>query len=208
MTVIVFDFDDTLIFSRSDRALRLMEAIQGFGHGVDNAALASAWGKPFKRMVTTISPSLEAEFDNFLQFYASELTKSPPNPCPGVISTLPQLAKRARLLVHSASHSLLVRTDLHSLGILPLFDFVCGSDWQAEPKPHPQSLTFLWQLPGLGTMSPSEVYYVGDSATDADIAEHAGVNFVRANYAESSKSQRFNASCPTIADLEDLLAFL
>jgi len=208
MTVLIFDFDDTLIFSQSDRALRLKSAIRRFGHQVDEDSLSLVWGKPFRRMVTTIAPSIEGQFEDFLQFYAAELAKTPPRACPGTVEAIPQLARHARLLVHSASDSLLVRTDLHSLGLLPLFDFVCGSDWQATPKPDPESLDFIWKLPGFEKMARSEVYYIGDSSTDADIAEHAGVHFVRTHYAESSRQQYFKMPYPSVTNLEELFIIL
>lgn len=208
MAILVFDFDDTLIYSRSDRAHRLLEAVRKFGHQVDGAALPRAWGMPFQAMVTTIAPTLAAQFTEFIHFYAEELAKAPPLACPGAVAALPELARHARLIVHSASHSRLVRTDLNSLGLLPLFDFICGSDWQARPKPDPSSLDFLWSLPGLDTARRSDILYIGDSPGDAAIAEHAGIRFIRVRDAEASQAEALTDSYLTINDFSELLELM
>jgi phosphoglycolate phosphatase-like HAD superfamily hydrolase len=174
----VFDFDDTLIQSRDDRAVVLLQALASFGVEADTDALPLYWGQPFEELVTRIAPSVAASYPEFLHHYSEVLQARPPTPCAGVLEAMPRLARVAELFVHSASHSLLVRTDLDSLGLLKFFSFVCGSDWQSTPKPHPGSFAVLARLLETQRRSFRDTWYVGDSLSDVDIAERANLRFV------------------------------
>lgn len=174
---IVFDFDDTLIVSRSDRAHLLFQALREFGTPVQFEGIDRAWGRPFKELVAAASPDALSRFSEFLWLYANVLRRHPPTPCAGVLEAIPDLARLHRLFVLSASNSLLVRTDLESLGILGAFEFVCGSDWQTYPKPSPQSLEPIRTLSGAHGGNRCW-WYVGDSPADVTLAREAGLRFV------------------------------
>jgi phosphoglycolate phosphatase-like HAD superfamily hydrolase len=204
--VIIFDFDDTLIVSRRERALRLLEALAAFGCPADDTRLDAAWGLPFRQLVASISPRVDSHFEEFMWYYVDRLRRSPPEPCPGVLDALPQLAAAARLFVHSSSHSLLIRTDLASLGLLPLVEFVCGSDWQIAAKPDPRSLNAIWPLIGIQDYQPGDCVYVGDSASDERLASAAGLQFVPAAYAETRHWGADGRQC--LRSMADLLPMI
>ncbi len=206
MTVLIFDFDDTLIESRRDRRTRLLQALEAFGHEPDQSQLATAWGLPFRSLVLQLCPALSSRYPEFLHFYAERLQQAPPRPCAGVLDAIPLLARTATLFVHTASSGLLARTDLQSLGILTHFDFVCGSEWQRSPKPDPRSLDDLLAMIAIDR-SRERVVYVGDSPTDAAIADHAGIVFVAAMSSDVARAA-FSSStnqCSAIADMRELL---
>jgi phosphoglycolate phosphatase-like HAD superfamily hydrolase len=173
---VVFDFDDTLIVSRKDRANLLLKTLGDFGTPVEPERLADAWGRPFRDLVAAVSPEAVSRLPEFLWFYAGVLRRHPPTPCPGVLEAIPLLASQHRLFVLSASNSLLVRVDLETIGILGAFEFVCGSDWQSHPKPSPRSLDPIKALEG--GSADGDWWYIGDSPTDATLASEAGLKFV------------------------------
>lgn len=182
LTSVVFDFDDTLVVSRTHRANVLLEALDDFGVPVHPERLSEGWGRPFHELVALVAPAAVARFGEFVWFYAEMLRRHPPEPCLGVLEAIPALASHHRLFVLSASESLLVRTDLESLGILAAFEFVCGSDWQPHPKPSARSIEPILGLPGL--TSGSDWWYVGDSPSDATLAKGAGIRFVGVAWTE------------------------
>lgn len=174
----MFDFDDTLVVSRTDRGNVLLEALQSFGVATRPERIDDLWGRPFRELVSGVAPGIDDRYEEFLEYYSHALRSRPPIACPGVIESVRSLRPRHRLFVHSASHSLLVRSDLQSLGILQYFEFVCGSDWQLAPKPDPLSLATLSVVIEAQGVSLRGGWYVGDSPSDRRIAEAWGLTFV------------------------------
>jgi phosphoglycolate phosphatase-like HAD superfamily hydrolase len=186
MTPIIFDFDDTLIVSRTDRALRLIEALEQFGLDVNLSNLDGSWGLPFRKLVESLAPALGDDFQKFLLHYVDILQRNPPEPCPGVIRGLPLLCELGPLFVHSSSYGLLIRTDLQSMGVLSLFEFVCGSDWQTRPKPDVDSISVIVKLLMHRGVQLRSCIYVGDSPGDLALAQAAGLRFVGAGFSPSA----------------------
>lgn len=193
---LIFDFDDTLIVSRSDRAHVLLEALALFGVTTSPELMDQFWGRPFRELVCGIAPDVDARYEQFISHYSEVLRAHPPTACPGVLETLPDLAVMHRVFVHSASSSRLVRTDLQSLGILHLVDFVCGSDWQLVSKPDPGSFGSLTTLLGSAEIDYSKAWYVGDAETDAEIAARAGLKFVGVAYDKARRSRFLDKGVP------------
>lgn len=183
---IIFDFDDTLIVSRADRGNVLIDALNTFGVSTFPDELDRLWGRPFAELVTGLAPETRGRYQEFLTHYAEVLESRPPTACPGVVEALPLLREHHHLFVHSASHSVLVRTDLQSLGVLHYFDFVCGSEWQLVPKPDPRSLAIIVTLLEAHGQSLDGCWYVGDSPSDGNIAAASLMRFVAVRYDEHS----------------------
>jgi phosphoglycolate phosphatase-like HAD superfamily hydrolase len=123
------------------------------------------------------------------------------------MSAIPHLARTNSLYVHSASDSLLVRTDLQTLGLLRQFQFVCGSNWQSVPKPDPQSFATVRELMALRGSDRGPTWYVGDSPTDYRIAQAAGFEFVAAAWTAESSQQFYEMGLPEerlMSDMNDL----
>jgi phosphoglycolate phosphatase-like HAD superfamily hydrolase len=175
---LIFDFDDTIIVSRADRANLLLEALASFGAPGSSESVARFWGQPFEELVAGVSPVAAERFEDFLHHYVEMLRSHIPRACQGASYVIPHLALQHRLFVHSSSHSLLVRTDLESLDLLSHFEFVCGSDWQPVPKPARESLTAIRDMiEGMGR-TMENVWYIGDTTSDAAMAQGANLRFV------------------------------
>ena len=203
---VIFDFDDTLIFSRSDRAYVLLEALELFGVVTNSGRIDEHWGKPFRDLVSAIAPELSHDFDAFLHYYAKFLTSRPPTARVGVVDALPRLAVKHHLYVHSSSHSLLVRTDLQSLGLLHFFDFICGSEWQPQPKPDPRSLSVLRDLSEGSGQGLDTAWYVGDSLTDLEITKRSDLNFIGVAFTSEAASVFRDHGVPDNLIVSDLRA--
>jgi phosphoglycolate phosphatase len=208
---IIFDFDDTLIVSQKDRSVRLIEALEEFGAPVARDRVDEYWGRPFYELVVGLAPAVASQYQAFLVHYSRFLQTSVPVACPGVLNAIPVLSLTYRLFVHSASHSLLVRTDLQTLGILNQFEFVCGSDWHRHPKPDPRSFTILDELLRSEKSFLDETWYVGDTATDVDVARMAGLKFVGAGYTDGARDKFLRLGVPNesiVRDMEELAGIL
>jgi len=184
---VIFDFDDTIIRSRTNRAQALIHAIKGFGGQANGQPLDQVWGKPFRDMVTAISPDLSQKMDEFIAYYANELTKNPPIATPGTLVAIPKLSEIAHLFIHTSSHSLLARTDLETLGILRYFTMVCGSDLYHAAKPARSTLRPIeLLLKQFGGDLRSSIY-VGDSLIDQKMATAAELQFIHVQFADSDE---------------------
>jgi phosphoglycolate phosphatase-like HAD superfamily hydrolase len=187
---VIFDFDDTLIVSRADRAKTLLLALETFGTPASEEQVDSFWGRSFREMVCGLAPTVANDYDRFIAHYCNILEANPPTARPGVPEVLLQLSFDHLIFVHSASNSRLIRTDLQSLKVLQLIDFVCGSDWQRVGKPDPGSFESLVQLLSTrGILDDDEIWYVGDSESDAIIAQRASFHFVGIAYDADRQAQ-------------------
>lgn len=179
---VVFDFDDTLIASRNDRAGRLLGALSKFGCDPDERQLSNAWGLPFEQLVIKLAPTVRHRYSEFLLFYANELTAAPPMPAPGLEDALVLLHANSVLFVHSSSHAFLVRVDLQSINALRYFDLVIGSNLYMGAKPATSTLAGFSNFLTSSCPDVRMSFYVGNSRVDAELAHNARLPFVGVNY--------------------------
>ena len=94
-------------------------------------------------------------------------------PVPQTIKTLQQ--NGLKLGIVSTKYRYRIEAILNRDGLSDLFDIVIGGEDVAQHKPDPAGLQIA--LHRLGC-NPAEVFYVGDSLTDAQTAQRAEVRFV------------------------------
>ncbi len=100
---------------------------------------------------------------------------------PGVVSTLEQLAEEGLPLgVVTNLPAWMARPMLSSLGLTEFFNSIVDYGRTRRHKPAPDPL--LLAVSELGAGGGSEVWYVGDAATDAAAAGSAGLSFAWASY--------------------------
>jgi AHBA synthesis associated protein len=96
----------------------------------------------------------------------------------GVTDMLDGLAARGlRFAVATGKSGVRARSLLGTLGLLPVFAHVIGSDEVARPKPAPDIVLHALGLLGV---APEEAVMVGDAVTDLESARSAGVLAVAA----------------------------
>lgn len=114
----------------------------------------------------------------------------------GVVEVLRTLReRRLGLAVATGKSGPRARSLLDTLGILPLFDHVIGSDEVARPKPAPDIVLRALDLLGV---APTEAMMIGDAVTDLVSARSAGVTAVAALWGEADADQLLAAG-PDVA---------
>jgi HAD superfamily hydrolase (TIGR01509 family) len=171
---VIFDFDDTLVASRTVRRAALTSTIRSLGRTVSDEGFAVAYGRSLRELVDAIDPG--CPFEEFLPAYVDTVRASPAPLLPGARELLEHLAASGiRRSIVSASHADLIRIELEVHGIEDLVEQVIGTAGAPPVKPDP--LVLVRACEGLGT-SPSTSLYVGDSLADLRMAAAAGVGFV------------------------------
>lgn len=172
--LIVFDFDDTLIHLDVDWS------------GVKNDILKIAsrqriFADKTKHLIVlgnmiSKSSAIKNEVDGVYRKREKEaVDRKGYLPLPHMIALVKELHQNGyRLAIASGNHSSNLRAVLARLGILPLFDVVCGRDMIWNNKPASDQLLFVMQRTGF---DKSETLFIGDSKYDEESAESAGVGF-------------------------------
>ncbi len=114
----------------------------------------------------------------------------------GVPELLAQLRDRGVVMaVATGKSGPRARSLLELLGVLPLFDYVIGSDEVAHPKPAPDIVELALQKLGVRA---EDAIMVGDAVTDLESARGAGVRAVAALWGESDAAA-LRAAGPDLA---------
>ncbi|AGL19212.1 HAD-IA family hydrolase [Actinoplanes sp. N902-109] len=109
----------------------------------------------------------------------------------GVVDLLSALRERGLLLaVATGKSGARARSLLDTLGLLPYFHHVVGSDEVTRPKPAPDIVLRALELLGV---PPGAAVMVGDAPTDLLSAHEAGVSAVAAVWAEPEEDELFAA---------------
>ncbi|MEV6611786.1 HAD-IA family hydrolase [Kutzneria sp. NPDC051319] len=105
---------------------------------------------------------------------------------PGIRELLTSLRDRGfRLAVATGKSGPRARSLLDTLGLLPLFEHVIGSDEVARAKPAPDIVLRAMELLGVAA---EETMMIGDAVTDIESARAAGVTAVAAMWADIDKA--------------------
>jgi len=181
LRAILFDFDYTL----ADSSRGVVECIN---YALENLGLPLVSAE---RACRTIGLSLPNTFrtlagqehqplsDEFVRLFVKRADQVMADrtflfePVPPTIKTLQK--NGLKLGIVSTKYRYRIETILNRDGLSGLFDIVIGGEDVTEHKPDPAGLQIA--LARLGC-TPAEVLYVGDSLTDAQTAQRAGICFV------------------------------
>ncbi|MGH6924178.1 MAG: HAD hydrolase-like protein [Propylenella sp.] len=183
--LLVFDLDGTLVDTAPD-LLATLDAVlprHGFRAPAD-PGLRNAIGHGARRLieealsrqkVTLAEPALDALFRDFLVHYEANICAGS-RLYPGADALLERFAAAGwTFAVCTNKKERLSRLLLQALGVAEKFAAVCGGDTFGACKPDPAHLFGTIAAAG-GT--PNRTVMAGDSRTDFDTAERAGVAFV------------------------------
>lgn len=219
LRAVTFDFWSTLFVDahgREREKLRagiLRDALRDAGHETTDhmvgESLRASWDHfeavwlhehrtpPCAELVEAILASLAATlprpiFDELVARFERLVLELPPEPMPGAVYTMPQLAERYRLAIicdTGYSPGAVLRELLEDHGLLAFFEYTYFSDEHGMCKP--DTRVFVHTLEELGAR-PTEAAHVGDiQRTDVAGAQAAGmaaVHFVGANSADAGRS--------------------
>ena len=150
-------------------------------------------GELVDAILTTLRAALPREArDQLVERFERLVLEVPPEPMPGAVYTMPQLAERYRLAIicdTGYSPGSVLRQLLDRHGLLGYFDYTYFSNEHGVSKPDARA--FLHALEELD-VRPTESAHVGDiQRTDIGGAQAAGmwaVHFVGANNEDAARS--------------------
>lgn len=177
--MVVFDFDDTLVQTKSIR----YEALKYTGKHFYNLNITSSdidryWGKPFYEMMEGVFNKVESG-EQIANKYKSILHLYPNQPFFDTVSTLKMLKVKYKLALVSSSVRDLVFSGMENVGIpSDTFDFIQTSDQVKYHKPDSRVFTPLIEFMRINLIEKDEALYVGDSVDDFISSTGAGLKFI------------------------------
>ena len=189
-TLILFDFDGTLIDSAPDLALSINRMLERLGRPPFEETTVRGWvGNGARTLVERALRAAGADADDpeaadralgiFLSIYADNLAVLT-RPYPQVPETLRLLREKGyRLAIVTNKPYAFVEPILQTLGMDTFFEYTVGGDSLPNRKPHPQPL--LHACDALGVPRENCVM-VGDSKNDVLAAKAAGMACIGLGY--------------------------
>ena len=217
MKLFLFDIDQTLINTGGaglralDRAclklLGLEKAMQGISpHGKTDPAIVREIFRVKLRSENPANAHVAAVIDGYLSFLREEVeTSATYRVLPGIISLLDELNKRTDVLLGLATGNIEpgARVKLQRAGLNEYFAFGgFGSDSEDRTELVRRAAEKAAHKNG-GSISPSNIFVIGDTVLDIDAGKRAG--FKTVGVATGSYSvEQLSAAEPTfvVADLE------
>jgi phosphoglycolate phosphatase len=186
IAALVFDLDGTLVDSADDIAEAVNRTLDELSlPRVFDATVRSWIGEGVRRLVATAlahtgsERTLEEVMPTFMRHYRDCLLRSP-RLYDGVVEALQLLRTRGLpMAICTNKPSALVPPLLEHLGIAGYFARIVGGDTLPQRKPAPEPLLHAARL--LGHV-PAHCLMVGDSATDLEAANAAGMPIVLVRY--------------------------
>jgi phosphoglycolate phosphatase len=209
LDAVVFDFDFTLADASHGIVDCINHALQGMGLGAEPASsILPTIGLSLRDTLIALKGDAQAgrfaEFHDLFVERADVVMTRSTRLYPATPGTLRALSARGvKIGICTNKYRYRVVEVLEREDLLNAVQLVVGCEDMAELKPHPEG---LWRsLDGLQAPLCASLY-VGDSATDAEAAQRAGIPFVavRSDLTPADSLARF----PLLATLEDVAALL
>ncbi len=176
---LLFDFDYTLADSSAAIVECMNHALRGLGLPErEPAVIQRGIGLSMPKTLAYLAgeehlPRLPEFMAHFVQ-RADEIMTPWTEMLPGVAAVLAELqAAGYPLAIVSTKRRSQIEAILRRHELVGRFDFIIGHEDVAEHKPHPASLQLALARLGVDT-----AVYIGDSLSDAEAAERAGLPFV------------------------------
>lgn len=183
----LFDLDGTLVDTAPDINAALNHSLTLAGYAGVDLALTRHWVGFGSRMLlqqalqhyqledAELNRQTDKMLPEFLAYYSQNLARHS-QLYPTVESTLIALHKRgAKLAVVTNKLTQLSEPLLEQIGLMKFFDLVVCGDTAAAPKPDPAPVQYCLDK---FELSPQQALFVGDSDTDVNAANAAGVPVV------------------------------
>jgi phosphoglycolate phosphatase len=175
---IIFDFDDTLVQTKTIRYKAIKHAGKKFYDiEISNADIDAQWGKPFEDFLYQVFKRV-ADYPTLFKNYKSILDAYPNEAYPNTERVLEALSKEYELGVISSSHKELILSGMKNVGFKPeMFRFIQSADETAVHKPNPEVFAPSVNAFSTDGINKTEILYVGDTLDDFNSAVNAGLHF-------------------------------
>lgn len=175
---VIFDFDDTLVQTKTIRYKAIKHAGKQFYNiDITDAAIDAQWGKPFEDFLYQVFKRV-ADYPTLFKNYKSILDAYPNEAYPNTEKVLEELSRRYELAVISSSHKELIISGMKNVGFKPdMFRFIQSADETTVHKPNPEVFTPSLNAFNADGINKTEILYVGDTLDDYHSAVNAGLHF-------------------------------
>lgn len=214
---VLFDLDGTLVDSRGDLHLVCNELFQKRGFPLlafEDCSLFMGWGlKEFLLRVMDhlgiMLPSKE-DFEPLFQEFCALYFENPArksSPYEGVLELLTELQKKGAFLAVVTNKAYpIAQKVIETLFSPHSFHALYGQCEGVERKPHPQMIEMALQESKLNT---DQIFYVGDSLIDLEMAKRGAVNFYAATWGYETKERLIEFGAKNIlTNPHDLLQYM
>ncbi len=185
-SLIIFDFDGTLVDTVEDIAFHANAVLEEYGQPVREVdVVRQAVGHGVHELLKGIAPyfnnkeeELERAVASFKRRYGLEPVRHT-KPYPGALEALKgPLAGAKKAIITNKPHDL-TEAILLTLGLREFFEIVIGTGIGYPLKPDPGSVN---EVRARLSASRAQTAFVGDSRVDYETAANAGVDFYWASY--------------------------
>jgi phosphoglycolate phosphatase len=178
--LVVFDHDGTLVNSLPVVVEASNGVMAAFGyHGKPAAEIVAGMVHPTAPRLGLLAGTAELSIQQKMaRLYGALAIRS--SHLAGLYPGIEKLVRDLKglglsLAVLSNSEGIFIRTVLERLGVAEYFFRVTGEDDMPAPKPDPRGLSQILELAGC---DPRRAVYVGDSRTDLETAQAAGLRAI------------------------------
>lgn len=196
LKTIIFDFDDTLIFSTQQHIESFKNAANKYGLNINEKEITKLFGKPVLEILKQIFPDintskLEKIKDEKEKKYKEIIQEKMPKPLKGVTQLLRYLNKHDfNIGILSSDSAANIKLVLEKNKISNYFDIIMGSEDIKSHKPQPNGLL---KIAKKMKNQAGECIYIGDSKYDMMAAYNAnmiGIGVATGHYSKTElKSQ-------------------
>ncbi len=190
---IIFDFDGTLCDSQQLIVRTLQMTLAELGYPMrDDAACAATIGLPLEGCFKELVPGLSDEAADvccvtYRRSFEKTREETFPSLFPHVMETLNALhAQGIRLAVASSRAHKSVELFCERYDMMPLLDYVVGSNDVKSPKPAPDAVIYILEKMGIASQN---ALVVGDMTYDILMGARAGVYTCGVTYGNGTREE-------------------
>ena len=194
VSVIIFDYDDTLV--NSSKALYKIEVrvIKSMSLKVPSEKeYFSLWGLPHSSMIKSMFPNIS--INEYMKRYSDIYNPDSIKPFKCTLNVVNSLSKKYRLAVLSSKSMYFLKQHLEHTKLYEYMDYVHAEDSSVYKKPDPRVFD---DIIAHFDCQPSDMLYVGDQLGDFKAASGAGLDFVAVTTGMNSRSQFNSIGCKNV----------
>ena len=177
---IIFDYDDTLVQTRSIR-YKTIKTITSevFNHTISDDEIDFAWGLPADDFLLRIFGRFSDNLEYLWKIYNHYKQFDQNLPHSGAFDFIKKFNDKFLLGILTSSSYKVVLKELEEMNLdLNLFFNIQGAEHTNVHKPNPDVFLPIFQFLSKNGLDKSEILYIGDSPVDFHSSTNFGLNFM------------------------------